>query len=476
MLKIIFHRLNSFIITSKANKGEVKFSLLPVLALLLFINAFYSTWDRSNGMAALDFFHYWAIPQVLKTRPIQNIYSHEGRVIIAQNMVERAQLKETDEYQRVVTIASIKLDKGEIETIATPFLYWMFSALSTGYYKFDQQLFQFISLALFSLSVFVLLRFLSYSVVISLVVLSLLLAYFQPLISDVDVGNINRLQLALITGAIAFLSKPNRSLRCAFSGFIMGIAVMLKPNMVIPVALLIFSCFINPKIARAKAVITGFSLALIGAVFVSSLWFNSPVCWLQWLNILSDVLSSSRTLKEGNISIAHFVFHQYGFYSLPLLAVAGLLLLYAVWRGKHSDTTVRREEMVNINNGSVKPDLCQAIAIFSFGLALMLVFMQLVWLHYFLLIIPLIFFSLRPSGIIGRRWLEHSSVRLLLYLPLIVLTTIVFNSHASFETARLFLLIFSIIFPLIYVMSEVWHNTTNCNVESAKFNYQEGAK
>jgi len=119
--------------------------------------------------------------------------------------------------------------------------------------------------------------------VYSIILLVLFTQFFDPFRRDVLEGNVNQLQLGLITLILWLRLNKNKKQNNFLSGLILGLLFMLKPNL----ALIFIFLFINELILTSAkyllysaagiptGVVLGFSLPL--------LFFGKTCGWIQWL-------------------------------------------------------------------------------------------------------------------------------------------------------------------------------------------------
>src|SRR5579871_2831850 len=159
-----------------------------LLALVLGIVSVTQIWLYSQRMTGLDFYQFWLIGTELRQGTAKHIYSDDQRRALGDKWL---QTSESDPASRLHQVARKRI---HLETYSTPWLYTTFALLSTGDYEWDYQAFTSISLAASVSAILYLCRVHRISWTMSFLVMTFFFSCFQPLRSDVAVGNINQWQ------------------------------------------------------------------------------------------------------------------------------------------------------------------------------------------------------------------------------------------------------------------------------------------
>ena len=343
-----------------------------------------SAWHISSRAAGIDFFHYWSVPSALDKHAVDDIYSDEGKKLLAEIMYREALLDSTPDRQKAATVGTLRINNSRIDTVATPFLFHVFDVLSSGNYEHDHRCFEIVSFTLFILAVTCLCRLFRYSRGMTLVLLSVLMYPFDPFRYDASVGNVNRIQVAVFTAIVLLLSAPYSlkwRAKWPASGALLGILVAFKPNLYLAPIPLIAWCIMSGQVSRAAA-FTGGIIAGAGTAFLlPAITFGDLSCWSQWTDVLPDILKSTRTLQEGNFGPASLIFHFTNIDTAMLLtAVMFLLAVALAWLCRKAGERV-------------------VPALLVVGPPLMLLSSRLAWTHYYTLAVPLFLYVMRPTDI-----------------------------------------------------------------------------
>jgi hypothetical protein len=356
-------------------------------------------WRESRRMAAIDFFHYWAVPQVLRTQNIANIYSLSGRQQIGAYLRDRAAAGRLDQRQGVAAEGSLKIDKGLLDTIATPFLFWVFDACSTGDYERDHFLFELVAFACFIGAILFLSRRFGHSWASALLMLALFTFLFEPFRSDLRVANVNRLQVAWLAALLALLGTSFSRGRWVGAGVLMGLGVLFKPNLCPAPVLVVVACLSRRAFGRSGLLIAGGVVGMLVGFLLPVMLFRNVGCWAQWMGVLPEVAQSQRRLVEGNFGLSSLLLRWLGVdASLPLLILTACMVLVAAWRGRH--TPAGKKKSTNCEHSPMQDDgdwQHSLPVMLCLGPVLMLVSARLVWLHYYLLAVPLFLLVLQPA-------------------------------------------------------------------------------
>ena len=265
--------------------------------------------------AGADFFQFWLVGQAMtKTQdhPV-NVYDPETREMLTKfgHVVAGYQPQ-----SRRLAIASIA--RAQVETFSSPFLYWVFSARSTGDYDTDLSRYRSLCLALALVSILYFARGAGYGWTMSILWTALVVQGCWPLMIDAFVGNVNVLQLFAVAVFLAVNPMNGGVIRNILAGGVIGMLVMFKPTLVFVPALLALCWIMFAQWEKLLAQGVGALSGGILAVFLSLRLF--PIAaWTQWVNALEN-LKSLKTIgvMDGNLAPCRFV-SDMGFPVPPIL-------------------------------------------------------------------------------------------------------------------------------------------------------------
>lgn len=262
-----------------------------------------------------------------------------------------------------------------LHTVATPFLYWLFSLGSRVDYDVFYHYFVPATLICLYGTLAALAWVFRYSwtgIGATILFASLSTAVY----SDMRVINLNGPQIAVFTIYILIRHLARRSARptpwTIVSGGIIGLLIAYKPNLALLALLLGLGRLLSERrafLSELIGVLAGFSAAVV----ISSLTFGGLQCWIEWFHAAGAV--GSRPViptSYGNISLTRTIVEWTGHdITMPLTLFVVAIATGAVWfGGRGGDSTSKDIEF--------RRDLCML------GLAGPATWMVsgFAWLHY----------------------------------------------------------------------------------------------
>jgi len=294
---------------------------------------------------------------------------------------------------------------------ATPFLYWVTGVLSFGDYETDLDIWHAFSLLSLALSVFVMCRLFGYSTATSLAFMIPLLVWFTPNHIDLREGNVNSVQLGVVA-LLLWLQSRSASMRYLFaSGMVIGLLVMFKPNLARVALLLAGGYAVRQQYSKMWIAASGIVTGASTAVLVSSWWIGSATIWLDWVKVLGGTMRFF-SRQGDSYTVLTKVADGVSPPNQIILAISLCLLCLALlWWGR------RRNPVLAGSNAEKNRETLENGLLVTMGCIVMLLASALVWLHYYLLMIPMLIFALRP-------WSESDQPKFLLVIMLRVLPVI----------------------------------------------------
>ena len=390
------------------------------MAAVLAVWALIGCYRGAAMTPGLDFYQFWIVPQVVGTPAARDIYSHETRDRLGQEYALRSQRPGTSPRQQAV--ANVR---GTLETFGTPFMYTVLRLFSWGSYDRDYLLFQTISTLGAVLAVLVFCSAMGISAAGTCLAVALLVTPdFAPMGSDIRIGNVNRLQLAMLGGFVCLerldLGHRWRGWHVLATGSLAG-AVLFKPNLVLAPALLLTGWLVNQRFRRALWGVAGMAGAAAAAVLVSSLYFRDASCWLEWLRAAGWLMGHGIGTRDGNQSLTRLLLELgYGDHGTLLTATLMLVAVLCAWRGRRRIGW--RQAWEQEQPDDPERVLREDVLMVSVGLGIALIAAPLAWLHYYVWLIPLILnpFRRMPGGLADHvpRLLVGTAALLALWRPL----------------------------------------------------------
>jgi len=377
-------------------------SILVVLSLL-------GAWLYAEEAPGIDYYVAWVAADAVKNDSPHDIYKP-----ISQYKLAVIYRNKADELKDAPRQKSAARQQQELYISATPFMYWIIGVFSTGDYETDLDIWHALSIFLLTASILATCRLLGYSMATSLAVLLPLIVWFIPLHSDLRVANVNSFQLGII-GLIFWLLSRGRNRRYIFVvGLVTGLLVMFKPN-IAPVALLLAGGWlVRRQFAELLTGLSGMAAAAVTTMLVSSWWLGSATAWFDWLKVVRGIVELTYKESMGNVTIMSEL--SGGMSSekqLFLALILSFLCLVFFWWGRRGEPASAGDQ------ADESREVFENILLFSVGCIVTMLASGVVWLHYYLLTIPMLLFAFRPIQAPGR--MKNLPVLMLRVLPAIAL-------------------------------------------------------
>ncbi len=295
---------------------------------------------------------------------------------------------------------------------ATPFLYWLTGVLASGQYEKDLTLWQLLSLLFVTGAILVMCRLMGFSPATSLALLLPVLVWSSPFYSNLRVANVNGIQLALISLILWLLSRPASQRTVFLSGLVTSLLVMYKPNLA-PVALMFCGGWLaRRQYSQLGIAVSGIFTGSVAAVLVSSAWLGSAAAWLDWFNYIREFVDGGPGETGGNYAIITQVSSNISPAGQLGMAIFLCLICLAIYAWGRRNTSTR-----DLPGAGGDSEFIENAFLISMGCIIPILTSTLVWLHYYLLAVPMIIVALRP-------WREPGPMRIIPFLMLRVLPTV----------------------------------------------------
>jgi hypothetical protein len=313
---------------------------------------------RFRSDLARDYYQFWVVGQAVKSMVLTDVYGDQDRQRIGEYFLVQARLQGASAAQ--IDAATYRR---RINPAGTPFLYSLFSLVSTGRYDFDYDVYRIVSLAAYLLSIAVLcglFRIPRLPAIFAVLVLTLL---FGPFRLDVMEGNINQLQV----GAIAFIlwlqsRKRRRGIEFA-SGLGLGLLLMLKPNLAPLLVFFFMGSFFMSRFKTALWQIAGVTVGILFGLALPVLILGRVCTWSQWLSAFPNMVFTPN----------YFIW----------AVRAKLFPLRSGWFGK-IEKSAGAEAVFSAGH-----------LMLGLGVCVYLLASPLVHYHYFTLVVPILLFTFR---------------------------------------------------------------------------------
>jgi hypothetical protein len=357
-----------------------------VLASLLVACGAFRAWRVAHHAPGIDFYDYWLVGRVVGRGDIPSIYEPGSRAALGQEFLRRA-LAEGSPRQRAAAQF-----RRVLEPTSTPFLYATLAPFARAHYDASFDVYLAFSLASLLAALFTFGRLVGQTRLERLSLIALVVYAFQPMHSDLRVGNVSQLQLALLA-VYAWLGAGGGATRQVGAGAVLGAAVAFKPSIVVIAPLLFAWWALAKQWRRLLRQAAGFALGGLVAVLLGALWFGSLHAWTDWLAALGSAGLPAMAVESGNVSVLAVTKRWSGVALGGLPAVAtSLAVLAALW--------VRRKSVRTGGRAEAEAPAVEDVLLIGAGCLVVLLSSPLVWLHYLILALPAVIVLLRPQA----RW------------------------------------------------------------------------
>lgn len=364
----------------------------------------------------VDYYQFWIVGRARERLHPDNIYSTQDRLRMAD--LGRELLKASPQpSQRMAD--SVEFRQRTIETFSTPFLYAIINTFASGQYDRDYDHFMNICLAALSFSIIAMGWSLRFSLAESLLFAAVVLLWCEPLTSDLRVGNVNQLQLAGLSLYLLSRCRPKSAVMDFSGGLVLGLLVAFKPTLgVIPI-LLALAWIIDRRWITLQRQGIAAAMAAGVALVAGCRFLNSWSAWSNWANALPDLEKvSDISVKIGNFSLAQVIIEATGggLNISPILFILGLTLVGAAL------FLTRPGAPAHVDDGQVWFE--RDFLVTALGCTMSVLVLRLAWLHYYILLIPLLLYVLRPAAFIDGTQPRLLSAMGKLFLALLALATV----------------------------------------------------
>ncbi len=339
----------------------------------------------------MDFYQFWGVSkaQALSNYKLKSPYDEHAKyaeVLTAHvNRSSDVRLKKANGYF-----------SNDLDLTGTPLFYAIFALLPMNY-TFAFGIYQTLQIVLFIASVVMLGSIYNEhkSGLLSLALLLVLI--YEPLLSDLRVGNFNSIQLFAL---VLLIMLAERVVRSAHNPLIPSVIFMcslvfitlLKPNLSLVTLLLsvhLWALYGTRVFSVASAVSVVFSAFL---VVITCIKFNSWMVWLDWYNYIIGTNSTKLfyPVSQGNYATVLLVSSIFDKNNFVITVIIAGTLLFSVAIALIMSLPEDKSNIKGIWQSTVR-SLHNPHLVVAMGVTATLVLSPLVWFHYYLLsIIPAI--------------------------------------------------------------------------------------
>ncbi len=357
-------------------------STASVLVWLILVFSLARVCHTAGNSAAPDFYQFWVVGQAVGTLDVSDIYSDDNRRRLGRLFLER--FKQSGESPRALQTA--RGFRQTLGTYSTPFLYSCLHLLTTGRYDLDLVIFFTLSMAslLFGIAMFC--RAFGHRGLVAVAAAAFYVGCAEPMNSELRVGNVNCLQFGILGAWLWVETRPGSTITAVMAGAILGFGVIFKPNTLPAVGLLFLGWLQAREYGKFHAHALGYGIATAAAFAQSSVFFGTVQCWKQWLSAAGNIPEDIVRMDKGNYALAGVVNEWTGIGSYVLVTLLLVLTLVATAKNLSAE---RRGARLQDSDEDLKSSLVRDTKIMALGCLVYLLSGELVWLHYYLLTIPI---------------------------------------------------------------------------------------
>ncbi len=368
-------------------------TVLWLLAIAVAAASIGQDWLTNRGSTGVDYYQVWIAADAVRRRVVPDIYATEAQQALNERYLRSAAATSPSGRQRAVARQC-----RQVGLTATPLLYTALGALTTGNYERDFLAHQRLSVAAMLAACLLFGRTAGASAPVSLLLFSALMSGFEPVASDANVGNVNRLQLVPIAAAAWLLCRPRWPAAMLGGGFLLGLLVLFKPNLAWMAAVMSVWFAASRRWRSTAMMLGGAAAGGLAGLALSAAYFGRWSCWASWWSMIRALPTWYKpTLNDGNFGLPEVIHHVAGVrpgWALMLAVAAPLLALVALAaRRRHADVGHRDEAF-------------DMLMLAGVGASIWLLTAPLTWLHYYVLLTPLLFAGVSCAA--HRRWLAWS--------------------------------------------------------------------
>ncbi len=346
---------------------------LAWLALAILVQTGVDRWQQARQSVCVDFFTLWAVARTAPDIPTP-IYERPTQYRMAEASRNHAVRAGSIHEQRAMALSD-QLYGDRVDATGSPLAYALVGWASTGNYDRDLLAFTVASYLSFALAILAFCRVLGYSLAETALAFTAFGMCFTPLLSDVRVANLNQLQLLGLAGFVWAMHRG----AAFWAGAILGASIVFKPLTILVLVVLVVVRAMDRRALTRDRLLHGVGAGASVAIALGAVYFGSPLVWVDFAQSLAGTLTAGYPLAHGNFAPAAVLSAVTGV-TVPMLAgVLGLVATVVVlWRTR----------------GHAVASTDETFLVVGAGTCLILLSSGLVWVHYYVLLIPLCLYLL----------------------------------------------------------------------------------
>ena len=376
------------------------------IAVLALVFLFTGIWSFVRTNPGVDYYISWIGVMSVREQKCVNFYETEKGVQIRESFHRRSLGKGVPQRQKTVAqcwqdyekiFYSDQSPKNRLPFFFnTPFLYTCMHLFIAGDYERDITLYYLIQLACFILFIMIAMHLLNFSFVSIFYPAILFSVFYGPFLCNMTVGNVVLMQLAFIALFLVFAHLVRKKdIGLLTGGAVLGLMVFFKPTMIFVPFMLLLRWLALKQFRQAALSFAGMMVGAIAAILSAAMFFSTFHVWLWWFKSACDVSDLPYvTVKEGNYALPKVLEEMYGMKNLSFaFSVISLAVIIA--------TAYSIRKKIPTTDPSAQPASPQAetLLMISIGCLLYLLCAPLVWIHYYMLVLPAFMYLARPNAV-----------------------------------------------------------------------------
>jgi hypothetical protein len=379
---------------------ENYFKSAIVALALIFLS--YSIWSFVRTSPGVDFYISWIGVMSIREQKCLNIYETEKGVQVRESFYLRSTGTSVPPRQKMVAQCWQDYEKIFYKNRSaenrllfffnTPFLYTCLQLFVSGDYERDISLYYLVQLVCFIFFIFIVMCLLKIPFVSIFYPAILFTVFYGPFLCDMRVGNVVLMQLAFIALFLSFAHLiRKKDIGLLLGGAVLGLMVFFKPNMIFVPFMLIVGWLVLRQFRHAILSSVGMIVGSILALSSAAMFFSTFRVWFWWFKAACNVSNLPYvTVGEGNFALSKVLGEMCGMQKLPfvfLFIFLTVIIAMALF--------LRNKNISKPFNASPSfPE--ENILMVSIGCLLYLLCSPLVWIHYYMLVIPALMYIGRP--------------------------------------------------------------------------------
>jgi hypothetical protein len=388
--------------------------MLTIGAVFFFL-VFYGC-SRWKSTQAIDFYQFWIVGQAVKTMPVSNIYDKSQQRLIAEAFLIKSETNSSSTHQT----SAAKKRSTSLELIGTPLLYAMFSIISNGDYDSDYNLYRLASIFLYVTAVYIFCYLLGIPLLHTFVAIVFFTNYFWPFKMDVRFGNVDQIQLFMLSTYLLIISKGKSVYFIVAGGLLLSSMVFFKPNLIYVAFFIGFARAVQIPWQKFKFELLGMGLGTLLSFIIPYLIFGNSCTWKSWYDCFPQAGFAYKYAKDSFPALLmggpDLKIHFYASVILILSTLTPVMIYSYRKKLDHNNIVVSNYLLMGL------------------GICVYILSSPMIHGQYFLLGIPLVLFVIRllsPSIILTRK--ERISHYASLAIGAIAILLIIIHPRSSWH-------------------------------------------